>query len=474
MDAHPLAPWMFAGLVACLLSGFPVAFALAAVATVFGMLGLIAGAFHPEFLLAMPQRAIGIFFNDNLLAVPFFTFMGMVLERTGLAEQMLDALGRLFGRVRGGLAYAVIAVGAILAATTGTVSASVIAMGLISLPIMLRYGYDSRVATGVIAASGTLAQIIPPGLVLIVLAEQLEVPLGDIYRAVLLPASMLVAAYMLYVLGISLIAPKRVPPAPAAAIDEPLRALLARAAASALPPLLLIAAILASIYFGVATPSEGGAIGAAGALLIATAKRRLSLRNLKQAMDTTGIICSCILFLVIGSSFFTLIFRGFDGHLWIESLFAHLPGGTVGFLVVINVLVFVLAFFLDFFEIAFIVLPLIVPIAEKMGIDMVWLAVLVATNLQTSFMHPPFGIALFNLRSVAPAQVRTRDIYWGAVPFLLIQLAMVALLVAFPGLVTAERAVEDAATSDLELKIPTLFELEQAEGPPEPAKEASR
>jgi tripartite ATP-independent transporter DctM subunit len=253
-----------------------------------------------------------------------------------------------------------------------------------------------------------------------------------------------------------------------------MRALLVRAASSALPPLVLIAAILASIYFGVATPSEGGAIGAAGALLIAAIKRRLSLRNLKQAMDTTGIICSCILFLVIGSSFFTLIFRGFDGHLWIEGLFAHLPGGAIGFLVVINALIFVLAFFLDFFEIAFIVLPLIMPIAEKMGVNMVWLAVLLATNLQTSFMHPPFGIALFNLRSVAPPQVKTREIYWGAVPFLLIQLAMVALLVAFPGLVTVERNMDNAKASDLELRLPAPSEIEPMDDPPGSVDEAKR
>jgi len=464
MAAHPIAPWMFVGLVACLLSGFPVAFALAAVATMFGIVGLIVGAFHPEFLLAMPQRVIGIFFNDNLLAIPFFTFMGMILERTGLAEEMLDALGRLLGQLRGGLAYAVILVGAVLAATTGTVSASVIAMGLISLPIMLRYGYDPRVATGVIAASGTLAQIIPPGLVLIVLAEQLEVPLGEIYRAVLWPALMLIAAYMLYVLALSFCAPKWVPAAPAEGGGAPMRTLLMRAASAALPPLALITMILASIYFGVATPSEGGAVGAAGALLIAAIKRRLSLRNLKQAMDTTGIICSCILFLVIGSSFFMLIFRGFDGHLWIESLLQHLPGGAAGFLIAINLLIFVLAFFLDFFEIAFIVLPLITPIAEKMGINMVWLAALLAVNLQTSFMHPPFGIALFNLRSVAPPEIKTRDLYWGAVPFLLIQLTMVGLLAAFPGLVSTDKAGE--ATTDLELKLPTPNESEQAADPP--------
>ena len=432
-----LAPTMFACLIVAIIAGFPVAFSIAAVAAVFGVIGILTGHFTPPFLLAMPLRIEGFFQNENLLAIPLFLFMGLLLERTQIAEDMLHALDELFGRIRGGMAYTVIVVGASLAAMTGFVSAAVISIGLIGLPTMLRKGYDPRLASGVIAASGTLAQILPPSIVLIVLADQMDVSLIEIYHGVLIPSVLLVGLYLLYVFVVTRWRPER---APAALTKRRIRR-IGRRFGRALQwppgfPLGLILLVLASIYFGVATPTEGGAVGAVGALLLGLVRRKLTLRRLRQAMDATGILCCCVLFLLFGASFFTLVFRGLDGHLWIEALFQHLPAGRLGFLLFVNLVVFLLAFFLDFFEIAFIVLPLIAPVASKMGIDMTWLAVLLAVNLQTSFMHPPFGIALYNLRSVAPAEVETTQIYWGAVPFILIQLLMVCVLIAFPQVVS--------------------------------------
>lgn len=435
-----LAPTMFTSLVVVLLAGFPVAFSLAAVAGVFGVIGIITHHFDAVFLTAITFRIEGFFDNDNLLAIPLLVFMGMLLERTGLAEDMLLALNGLFGRIPGGLAYTVIIVGAVLSAITGFVSASVMALGLISLPVMLRLGYNHRFATGIIAAAGTLAQILPPSLVLIVLAEQLDVSLIDVYRGTLLPSALLIVLYFTYVLLATWWKPAL---APAAVKSEngtvKFRGWIETIIAAGLP-LGLVLAVLASIFFGVAAPSEGGAIGVTGALLLGLARRRLTLQNLKQALDIAGILCSCVIFLLLGSSFFTLVFRGLNGHIWIESLFQHIPAGQLGFLVFVNLGIFFLAFFLDFFEIAFIVLPLIAPIAHKSGIDMIWLTVLLAVNLQTSFMHPPFGIALYNLRSVAPRSIRTIDIYLGAVPFLLIQLIMVVVLILAPGIVTENPA----------------------------------
>jgi tripartite ATP-independent transporter DctM subunit len=454
MAINLLAPAMFVSLIVTLVAGFPVAFSIAAVAAAFGVVGILVGAFHPPFLLAVPMRIEGFFHNDNLLTIPLFLFMGMLLERTGIAEDMLHALDRLFGRIRGGMAYTVVLVGASIAAITGFVSASVIAIGLIALPSMLRKGYDARLATGVIAASGTLAQILPPSIVLIVLADQLEVSLINIYHAVLLPSALLVGLYLAYVFCVTRWRPQA---APAGVNDtddkQPAGALWAQAAIAAGFPIALILMVLASIYFGIATPSESGAVGVVGALLLGLLRRRLNWRNLRQAMDATGVLCSCVLFLLFGATFFTLVFRGLDGQFWIESLFQHIPAGKLGFLVFTNAAIFFLAFFLDFFEIAFIVLPLIAPVAHKLGIDMTWLAVLIAVNLQTSFMHPPFGIALYNLRSVAPASIRTSQIYWGALPFLLIQLLMVALLVIAPGIVSTPVASDDGPIS-LPLVIP--------------------
>ena len=447
MDLSLLAPLMFASLILFMLLGYPVAFALAANGLLFGFIGIEAGVIKPELLQALPERVFGIMRNDTLLAIPFFTFMGLILERSGMAEALLDTIGQAFGRLRGGLAYAVILVGAVLAATTGVVAASVIAMGLISLPIMLRYGYDRRLASGVIAASGTLAQIIPPSLVLIVIADQMAVSVGDMYEAALLPGLILTTMYLAFVLAVTLLRPDCAP-----ALPEEARALRGmdmfwRIASTMLPPLILVFLVLGTIFMGVATPTEGGAMGSVGALLLALAKRKLSWALLRQALDGTAKLSTFVLFILIGSTVFTLVFRGVDGDLWVEHLLAGLPGGQMGFLIVVNLLVFALAFFLDFFEIAFILIPLLAPVAIKLGIDPVWFGVLLAINMQTSFMHPPLGFALFYLRSVAPPAVRTTDIYWGAIPFVCIQVLMVALVIVFPDLAKpfATSAVEHNA-----------------------------
>jgi TRAP-type mannitol/chloroaromatic compound transport system permease large subunit len=515
--AHNIAPIMFVGLVVFLLIGFPVAFSLAACGLFFGFIGIELGLMPASLFQALPIRLFGIMQNDTLLAIPFFTLMGLILERSRMAEDLLDTIGQLFGPMRGGLAFAVIFVGALLAATTGVVAASVISMGLISLPIMLRYGYDRRIATGVIAASGTLAQIIPPSLVLIVMADQLARSVGDMYRGAFIPGFVLTGLYTGYILLVALFRPHYTPALPpeARTIREddgssglPSLGVLAVASAVAayafqlwylaryptasteelvvlmlmvgigaafvlavlnrltrlhllsrmaervtfvlIPPLALIFLVLGTIFLGIATPTEGGAMGATGALIMAMARRRLTLPLLKQAMDTTAKLSCFVLFILIGSTVFNLAFQAVDGTRWVEHLLADLPGGQIGFLIVVNILVFVLAFFLDFFELAFIIVPLLGPVAEKLGIDLIWFGVLLAVNMQTSFMHPPFGFALFYLRSVAAhddyvdgvtkkpiAKVTTGQIYWGAVPFVLIQIIMVGLVIAFPELVTS-------------------------------------
>ena len=511
--SHNMAPVMFGALVFFLLIGYPVAFSLAANGILFGIIGVELGLLHPSLFQALPQRVWAVMSNDTLLAVPFFTFMGLILERSGMAEDLLDTIGQLFGPLRGGLAFAVIFVGALLAATTGVVAASVISMGLISLPIMLRYGYDRRFASGVIAASGTLAQIIPPSLVLIVMADQLGKSVGDMYAGAFIPGLALAGLYALYAVGITLLKPAWAPALPleartfrepngssgipslavlvviavsvsvafakyhyppdapldellvvstgvgvgvafiAAVVNQVLKlGLLSRIATRVtfvlIPPLGLIFLVLGTIFLGVATPTEGGAMGATGALAMALARRRISLPLLRQAMDATAKLTSFVVFILVGSRVFSLTFYGVDGNLWVEHLLLNLPGGQLGFLIVVNLLVFVLAFFLDFFELAFIVIPLLGPVAEKLGIDLIWFGVLLAVNMQTSFMHPPFGFALFYLRSVAPAKdyldrvsgkltakVTTMQIYWGAVPFVLIQVLMVALIIAVPDIV---------------------------------------
>ncbi len=513
-----LAPIMFGALVIFLLSGFPVAFSLAANGLFFGLVGIELGLLKPELLQALPNRIFGIMASDTLLAIPFFTFMGLILERSGMAEDLLDTIGQLFGPIRGGVAYAVIFVGALLAATTGVVAASVISMGLISLPVMLRYGYDKKLATGVIAASGTLAQIIPPSLVLIVMADQLGRSVGDMYKAAFLPGLLLTAMYAGYVLSVSIFKPTYVPALPIEArnLRQPngdsgavsLLVLVAGAAAAAfafakvygashptlaadelgifsgavgiigaflfalanrslkfgllsrmaervvfvmIPPLALIFLVLGTIFVGIATPTEGGGMGAAGAIILALSNGRLSWSLLRQAMNSTTRLSCFVIFILIGSTVFSLVFRAVNGDLWVEHLLTGLPGGITGFLIVVNVMFFLLAFFLDFFELAFILVPLVGPVANKLGIDLIWFGVLLGVNMQTSFMHPPFGFALFYLRSVAPKEVKTSDIYWGAIPFVCIQVIMVALIIAFPRLVSVEKKVD--MTEQLELKI---------------------
>ncbi len=520
-----MAPIMFAGLIVFLLMGFPVTFSLGACGLFFGFVGVELGMLPEALMQALPLRLYGIMQNDTLLAIPFFTLMGLILERSGMAEDLLETIGQLFGPVRGGLAFAVIFVGALLAATTGVVAASVISMGLISLPIMLRYGYDRRIASGVIAASGTLAQIIPPSLVLIILADQLGRSVGDMYKGAFIPGFMLTAMYVGYVVIIAIFRPAMVPALPieartireddgksgltsllvltilstgvavyfgehyadvyswfkgetieSVAKDETIvvsmcagvmlaytiamvnkvtrMGLLSRMAERVtfvlIPPLLLIFLVLGTIFLGIATPTEGGAMGAMGAIIMAWARGRLSMKLLKQALNSTTKLASFVVFILVGSTIFSLVFQGVDGQVWVEHLLSGLPGGQIGFLIVVNLLIFFLAFFLDFFELSFIVVPLLAPVAEKLGIDLIWFGILLGVNMQTSFMHPPFGFALFYLRSVAPIKeyadritkktiqpVTTMQIYWGAVPFVAIQVIMVGLIIFFPGIVSS-------------------------------------
>ncbi len=523
--AHNMAPIMFAALVVFLLLGYPVAFSLAFVGISFGILGIWLGELDANLFGLLPERMWGIMSNDTLLAIPFFTFMGLILERSGMAEDLLDTVGQLFGPIRGGLAYAVVFVGALLAATTGVVAASVIAMGLISLPIMLRYGYDRRLASGVIAASGTLAQIIPPSLVLIIMADQLGRSVGDMYAGAFIPGIVLAALYAVYVLIITVIKPKAAPALPIEArtlgsgvaslfvtvlvvaiigyfVTKLLEGrmqgpeiggffaavlvayvfalanrilklnLLSRLAQQAIivlmPPLALIFLVLGTIFIGLATPTEGGAMGAVGALLLAMAKGRLNLSLTKQALESTAKLSAFVLFILIGARVFSLTFYGVDGHVWVEHLLIDLPGGQIGFLIVVNILVFLLAFFLDFFELAFIVVPLLGPVAEKLGIDLIWFGVLLGINMQTSFMHPPFGFALFYLRSVAARTaykdkitgaliqpVTTGQIYWGAVPFVCIQVIMVGLAIGVPEMIMHYKSgVSTVDPATIEITIP--------------------
>jgi tripartite ATP-independent transporter DctM subunit len=479
MSFEMMAPLMFAGLVVFLLLGYPVAFSLAANGLLFGLVGMAHGSIEPALLQALPERVLGIMANSTLLAIPFFTFMGLILERSGMAEDLLDTIGQLFGRIRGGVAYAVIFVGALLAATTGVVAASVLAMGLISLPVMMRYGYSHRLSTGVIAASGTLAQIIPPSLVLIVLADQMGASVGDFYEGALIPGLSLAGAYAVWVFIMSIVRPESAPGVPPEARTHYGWALVARVFTSMVPPLVLIFLVLGTIFLGVATPTEGGALGATGAIIMALAKRKLSWTLMRQAVESTALMTSFVMFILVGSTVFSLVFRGVDGDLWVEHLLSGLPGGALGFLIVVNVMIFFLAFFLDYFEIAFIMVPLLTPVAQKLGIDLVWFGVLLAVNMQTSFLHPPFGFALFYLRSVAPPAVKTWDIYWGAVPFVAIQVLMIAAVIIFPGMVTgnvskAAGAIGGSGADELrrQLDAPAAPrpDTKGRETPPPPAK----
>ena len=512
--AHNLAPIMFVSVMAMLLLGYPVAFTLAAGGLFYFVIGVEFSELSPQITLfwtllgAQPDRVFGIMSNDTLLAVPFFTFMGLVLERSRMAEDLLETIGQLFGPVRGGLGYAAVLVGALLAATTGVVAASVIAMGLISLPIMLRYGYDRSFATGTIAASGTLAQIVPPSLVLIVMADQLGRSVGDMYVGALYPALLMIGLYLLYTFAVTIVRPDAAPALPPeartlgggvwsliaillaaviitvvtwytvfAGFRDEVRdvwavttgvgvayavALLNRAFGLGLlsrlaqqvvivliPPLALIFLVLGTIFLGIATPTEGGAMGATGALAMAFSKGRLTLKVLTQALESTAKLSAFVLFILIGARVFGLTFYGINGNIWIEELLLAIPGDEYGFLIAVSILIFILGCFLDFFEIAFILIPLLAPVAETLGIDLIWFGVLIGINLQTSFLTPPFGFSLFYLRSIAPSGawfdkvsgrtidgVSTPAIYKGALPFILINALMIAIVMAFPGLVT--------------------------------------
>ena len=558
--AQQFVPLMFLGLLLFLLTGIPVAFGLAATGLLFGAIGIELGLFNSSLFSALPLRVFGIMQNDTLLAIPFFTLMGIVLERSGMAEDLLETVGQVFGPIRGGLAFAVILVGALLAATTGVVAAAVISMGLISLPIMLRNGYHRPIATGTIMASGTLAQAIPPSLVLIVLADQLGRSVGDMYAGALIPGLLLVALYLAFIGVVAIVRPAWVPALPleariyraasGASGHRSLVALLAVSAATGwawshvhesvmnpwlerstpapgdevfilsmtaaallalalallnrglslgmlsrlaervtfvlIPPLVLIFLVLGTIFLGVATPTEGGAMGAVGALIMALARRRLNLPMLRQALDGTARLSCFVLFILIGSTIFSFTFNAADGHVWVEHLFDQLPGGAMGFLIAVNILVFILGMFIDFFEIAFIVVPILAPVADKMGIDLVWFGVILAMNLQTSFLTPPFGFALFYLRSVAarsdytdrvtgariPA-VTTAQIYRGSIAFIALQLIMVAVVVLNPGLVSDHLVKGETVDADEVLQqMGSPAQAEPASSPGESASDA--
>ena len=430
-----LGPLMGLALVAALLSGFPVAFGLGGVAVLFGLIAMALGVIEPQFLNALPQRIFGIMSNFTLLAIPAFVFMGAMLEKSGIAGRLLEAMAQLLGRVRGGLALAVVLVGALLAATTGVVAATVTTMGLISLPAMLRAGYDKALASGVIAASGTLGQIIPPSIVLVVLGDQLGVSVGDLFMGSLIPGLLMAGAFAVYVVAVSSWKPELAPPLIVADGDRLGAAALARVL---LPPLALILLVLGSIFFGVATPTEAGSLGALGAMGLAALDGGFSRRSLLEVCDDTLRTTAMVLAILIGSTAFSLVFRGVGGDQLISDLLLNLPGGRVGFLVVSMAVIFALGFFIDFFEIAFIVLPLLLPSARQLlGPEaLLWFGVVIGTNLQTSFLTPPFGFALFYLRGVAPPELSTGDIYRGAWPFIGVQLLVLLLVILFPPLVT--------------------------------------
>ena len=431
-----LPPLMFGGMVLFMLVGYPAAFSLAATGLFFGFVGIEFGLIRPEFLGNLTFQLFGVISNDLLLAIPFFTLMGAILERCGLAEDLLDSIGQLFGPVRGGLSYAVIFVGAILGAITGTVAASVIAMGVISMQPMIKYGYSTRHTMGVIAASGTITQLIPPSLVLIVLADQLGRSVGDMYAGAIGPSIIQVALFCIWVLILSIVRPQDVPALPLEARTLHGWALLWKCLRGIVPSIGLIFLVLGTIFLGLATPTEAGAMGVVGAILLAALYGTLTWPLLYQGMATTMRITAMVVFILIGARVFSLVFQGVGGKVWIETMLTALPGGQVGFLIFVNAFIFVVAFFLDFFEIAFIIIPLLAPVADKLGIDLIWFGVLICANIQTSFMHPPFGFALFYLRGIAPPSIKTSDIYMGAIPWVFLQVILVAIVILWPGSVT--------------------------------------
>ncbi len=449
-----IAGLMFISVVLVLLAGYPVAFTLSGVALLFALGGAVFGVFDPAFLSAMPSRIFGIMGNQTLIAVPLFVFMGVMLERSRIAESLLDTLSLLFGPLRGGLGFSVTLVGMLLAASTGIVGATVVTMGLLSLPTMLRRGYDPAVASGTICASGTLGQIIPPSIILVMLADVLSssyqqaqlaqgifapktVSVGDLFAGALIPGLLLVGLYLLWLMLVAFFQPQAMP-AISASERRAMRgkSLWRQVILVLLPPLLLILAVLGSILAGLATPTEAAAVGAVGAMLMALQRKQLDLSRLREVMRTTTRISSMVFMILLGASFFSLIFRGFDGDEAVRAVLENLPGGVIGSMLVVMALMFLLGFVLDFIEITFVVVPIVAPILLVMGLDPVWLGVMFAINLQTSFLTPPFGFSLFYLRGVAPDTVTTSAIYRGVIPFVFIQLIALLLLALWPELAT--------------------------------------
>ena len=476
MSAESFAPLMFAGLIIVLLIGFPVAFSLSALGLLCGFIAVEMGWFPAAFLGNLPLNLMGILSNELLLAIPFFTLMGAILEKCGLAEDLLDSMGQLFGPLRGGLGYSVIIVGFILGAITGTVAGQVIAMAMISLPVMMRYGYNMRYATGVLAASGTITQLVPPSLVLVVMADQLGRSVGDMYKGAWGPSVLQVLLFAAYTFVLSRVRPEHVPGLPPEARTLSGWALWGKCLRGIVPSAVLIFAVLGSmgglpgISTAICTPTEAGAMGAVGALILAAMRGRLQWPLVSGAMAGTMRITAMVVFILIGSRVFSLVFQGVDGGKWVEHMLTSLPGGQTGFLIVVNIFIFFLAFFLDFFEIAFIILPLLGPVADKMGIDLIWFGVMICVNMQTSFMHPPFGFALFYLRGISdtlfkskalPAKVESKDIYLGSIPFIVLQLVLVAVVIAFPQTVTA--LLDKKADIDLDkVEIPMTDSTERS------------
>ena len=488
MQMENFAPVMFAGLVIVMLIGFPVAFSLAALGLVSGFFAIEMGWFPAGFMANLPLNVFGILSNDLLLAIPFFTFMGAILEKCGLAEDMLDSMGQLFGPVRGGLGYSVIIVGFILGAITGTVAGQVIAMALISLPVMIRYGYNMRYATGVLAASGTITQLVPPSLVLVVMADQLGRSVGDMYKGAWGPSILQVLIFALYTFALGLVKPHYVPGVPKEARTMSGAQLWLKCLRGIIPSAVLIFAVLGSmgglpfINTAIATPTEAGAMGCVGALVLAAMHKRLTRDLIWQAMVGTMRLTAMVVFILIGSRVFSMVFQGVDGAKWVEHMLSNLPGGQTGFLIVVNLFIFFLAFFLDFFEIAFIILPMLGPVADKMGIDLVWFGVLLCVNMQTSFMHPPFGFALFYLRGIADTlykekrldkPVKSNDIYLGSIPWVIMQLLLVAIVIFVPQTVTVFLDKEEVVDIDkVKIEMPPDEDAKN-EAAPDPASGAS-
>ncbi|MCQ9617453.1 TRAP transporter large permease subunit [Paenalcaligenes niemegkensis] len=530
-------PIMFCSLIVILLTGFPVAFGLAATGLIFGVLGIALDLFPTNLFQILPLRIFGIMQNETMLAIPFFTLMGIILERSGMAEDLLETMGQLFGTLNGGLAISVILVGALLAASTGVTSAVVISMGLISLPVMLRYGYNREIAAGVITASGAMVQALPPSLVLIVMADQLGRSVGDMYAAAIRPGLLLIVIYVVFIMAVAFFRPHKVPALPeharikctakgntgrrslgmlvllctligllwaglhnevmAQVFSRPAKAPTDQVAITALivaslsalsfacinritgwgllsqlaerfvfaliPPVILIFLVLGTIFMGIATPTEGGAMGAIGAMVLAMIRKRLTWSLLNQALENTAKLAVFVMFILIGSTVFSFTFSAADGHLWVEKLFDAIPGGELGFIIAVCAIIFVLGMFLDFFEIAFIVVPLLIPVANSLGVDLIWFGIVIALVLQTSFLTPPFGFALLYLRSVAPKKdytdpvskqlvpgVRTEQIWKGSAYFVVLQLVVVAAVVMYPQLVTGGMS-KSAVLSDEEI-----------------------